>query len=57
MNDNYISTKIKRETNQKMKVVASLNAQTISQWLEWVVERAYESAMRNKRPHLTKNNL
>lgn len=45
---------IDEELHQKIKVLASMEGQSIKEWVEWVVERAYESAMRNKRPHLTK---
>lgn len=45
----YISVKIKRETNQKMKAIATLDGfRTIAQWLEWVVDKGYEATLRNR---------
>jgi hypothetical protein len=33
------------DTRQKLKVLASLEGQTMQEWLTWVVTKAYESKL------------
>ena len=51
----YRNLAVSVECHQKVRVIASLEGQMISEWLEWMVDMAYQAAMRNrKRPHLSK---
>ena len=36
-------TAVTLETRQKIKVLASLEAQSMVDWLEWMVNKAYEA--------------
>ena len=40
------TTEIKLDSRQKLKVLASLEAQTMVEWLEWVINKAYDTKIR-----------
>lgn len=40
--------KLKRGTNQKLKVLASLEAMTVPEYLELLVDKAYEATQINR---------
>lgn len=44
-----VSQKIKRDTNQKLKVLASLERQTIAEYLEFVINLAYDAKIRSNK--------
>lgn len=37
---------IDRDSRQKLKVLASMEAQTMQEWLKWVITTAYASKLR-----------
>lgn len=50
-----VVTEISRTHRQKLKVLASLEAMTMSEWLGWVIDRAYESKVAgNKKRYISK---
>jgi hypothetical protein len=49
-----VTTKIKRDSLQKLKVVASLEGMSLIDYVEWLTDKAYESANLGKRKHRTK---
>lgn len=47
---NHVVIEVTQDTRQKIKVLASLEAQTMIDWLEWMVSKAYEAKLHaNKR--------
>lgn len=44
----YKTVLVNRDLHQKIKVLASLEGQSITDWIEWMAERAYQAAMRNR---------
>lgn len=47
-----VVTDISREARQKLKVLASLESQTMREWLEWSINMAYQSKVGSKRKHI-----
>ena len=39
---------VSRDCHQKIKLIASLEGQTMQEWVEWAINKAYESAMHNR---------
>ncbi len=39
-------------TRQRLRIVASLQGMTMGEWLDWSVDRAYESAYRDQKKHV-----
>lgn len=39
---------VSEDLHQKIKVLASMERQTMKDWVEWVIDKAYESAMHNR---------
>ncbi len=40
---------VKISTRQKIKVLASLEAQTMQEWMDWMVDRAYSAKLQANR--------
>lgn len=47
-----VVTEIDRESRQKLKVLASLEGQTMREWLDWSIKMAYQSKVGSKRKHI-----
>ncbi len=47
-NSDITTMQVERETLQLLRLVASLEGQTVHQWLAWATKRAYEAAIINK---------
>lgn len=48
MEKDIVSVEISREDRRKLKTLASLEAQTIPEWLNWMIGKAYESKIYSK---------
>lgn len=48
MDTQFTSIRVLRDTAQKAKVIATLEAMTREAWIEWMVNKAYESMIINK---------
>lgn len=46
--DELVSAKIRRGTNQKARVLASLEGQSFADYMATTIDRAYEAAMHNR---------
>ncbi len=40
--EEVVTIEAKRDTRQKIKVLAVLEKQSMIEWLEWIVDRAYK---------------
>lgn len=47
LENELISVKMKRGTNQKVKVLASMDKVSIQDWFDWMVDKAYEATIKN----------
>ena len=45
-----VVVEIERGHRQKLKVLASLEAMTMKEWLGWVIDRAYETKTAQSKP-------
>lgn len=52
-----VTIKVKRGISQKIKMLASLETQTMQEWLEWMVNKAHEAKNINNRPHLSRRSV
>ena len=50
--DEIVTTDIHRKARQQLKVLASLEGQSMREWLEWSINMAYQSKVGSKRKHI-----
>lgn len=43
-----VTTEIKRDDRNKLKVLASLEAMTMPEYLSWMLDKAYQASIHNK---------